>query len=149
MKTLIELFDLISLLIKNQNKLENLMCLVSQYTGDDWKDYVHFSEDKYTRNLFKKNDNIEILIICWNKYQTSGIHDHLVNGCILKVLDGEINEYIYSKDDNKKLLKIIKCKKNSIGYQQGSNGLHNIINLDKKTVSLHIYSPANYKSTFY
>ena len=57
MKTLIELFDLISLLIKNQNKLENLMCLVSQYTGDDWKDYVHFSEDKYTRNLFKKNDS--------------------------------------------------------------------------------------------
>ncbi len=41
------------------------------------------------------------------------------------------------------------CKKNSVGYQEGNDGLHDIINKDIKTVSLHIYSPPNYKLTFY
>jgi len=96
MSTLTELFDSISKKIHDNKKLDYYIPLVNEYIGTDWKKYVSFSDIKYKKNLVKRNENLEMLIICWNNNQTSGIHDHPPNGCILKILDGELeeNEYI-------------------------------------------------------
>ena len=51
-------------------------------------------------NLIFRNEKYEIYLICWNKKQISKIHDHPENGCILKVLKGELIEYRY---DTKKI----------------------------------------------
>jgi cysteine dioxygenase len=149
MKTLDELFDYISKKLDN-NKLCDFKLCVKEYSGDDWKKYVSFSEDKYKKNLVKRNDKLEIFIICWNNNQISGIHDHPSNGCILKVLQGELEEHYYNNvNNNVELINVNLCKENSIGYQEGKNGLHRIKNNDNKTISLHIYSPPNYKLSFY
>ena len=149
MSTLNELFDLISKNINNK-KLDEYISFVDEYSGNDWRKYVSFSEDNYKKNLVKENDELEMLVICWNNNQVSGIHDHPSNGCILKVLEGELEEYEYSNNNNKMhLINKNICKKNSIGYQEGKNGLHSIKNNDNKTISLHIYSPPNYKLSFY
>lgn len=149
MKTLDELFDYISNNLDN-NKLFDFKNHVEQYSGDDWKKYVSFSDDTYKKNLVKKNDELEILVICWNNNQVSGIHDHPSNGCILKVLQGELEEHNYCNINNKlELLNVNLCKENSIGYQEGKSGLHCIKNMSNKTISLHIYSPPNYKLSFY
>lgn len=149
MKTLDELFGYISNNLDN-NKLYDLKNYVEQYSGDDWKKYVSFTDDTYKKNLVKKNDELEMIVICWNNNQVSGIHDHPSNGCILKVLQGELEEHNYCNINNMlELLNVNLCKENSISYQEGKNGLHNIKNNDNKTISLHIYSPPNYKLSFY
>ncbi len=149
MKTLDELFSYISNNLDN-NKLYDLKNYVKQYSGDDWKKYVSFTDDTYKKNLVKKNDELEMIVICWNNNQVSGIHDHPSNGCILKVLQGELEEHNYCNINNKlELLNVNLCKENSISYQEGKNGLHSIKNHDNKTISLHIYSPPNYKLSFY
>jgi len=149
MKTLDELFDYISKKLDN-NKLSDFKLCVKEYSGDDWKKYVSFSEDKYKKNLVKRNDQLEIFVICWNNNQISAIHDHPSNGCILKVLQGELEENYYNNINNKvELINVNLCKENSIGYQEGKNGLHSIKNNYNKTISLHIYSPPNYKLSFY
>tara|TARA_B100000902_G_scaffold399814_1_gene472720 strand:- start:3872 stop:4321 length:450 start_codon:yes stop_codon:yes gene_type:complete len=149
MKTLDELFSYISNNLDN-NKLYDLKNYVKQYSGDDWKKYVSFTDDTYKKNLVKKNDELEMIVICWNNNQVSGIHDHPSNGCILKVLQGELEEHNYCNINNKlELLNVNLCKENSISYQEGKNGLHSIKNNDNKTISLHIYSPPNYKLSFY
>jgi cysteine dioxygenase len=148
MNTLFELFDNISNKLED-NKLETLIPIIKEYSGQDWKKYVSFSDDKYKRNLVKRNDKIEMLIICWNKNQCSPIHDHPTNGCILKVLDGKIEEHEYIKKDKLQLNNINICEKDSIGYQEGSFGLHKIVNGNICSVSLHIYAPPNYKLTLY
>lgn len=153
MSTLFNLFDDISNKLKN-NKLETLIPLVKEYSGEDWKKYVSFSDEKYKRNVVKSNDKIEMLIICWNKNQFSGIHDHPINGCILKILEGKIeeHEYVHQLKDKKEELELSNiniCEKDSIGYQEGSSGLHKIVNGDNMSVSLHIYAPPNYKLTIY
>lgn len=149
MKSLDELFDHISSKLDN-NKLDNFRYIVEQYSGDDWKKYVSFADDTYKKNLVKRNDKLEILVVCWNKNQISGIHDHPPNGCILKVLKGELEEHNYcSSNNNLKLLNVNLCKKNSIGYQEGKKGLHCIKNMNNKTVTLHIYSPPNFELSFY
>ncbi len=76
MSTLTELFDSISKKIHDKKKLDYYIPLVNDYTGTDWKKYISFSDIKYKKNLVKRNENLEMLIICWNNNQTSGIHDH-------------------------------------------------------------------------
>ncbi len=147
MNSLEKLFLTISEKVKNNNKLEELDDLLKSYNGKDWEDYVKFSDIKYTRNNVFSDDNIEMIVICWNNNQQSGIHDHPNNGCLMKVLQGEITEECYN--NKLELIKINNNKVNDIGYQEGKNGIHNIINSNNKSISLHIYSPPNYKSNFF
>lgn len=147
MNSLEKLFLTISEKVKNNNKLEELDDLLKSYNGKDWEDYVKFSDIKYTRNNVFSDENIEMIVICWNNKQQSGIHDHPNNGCLMKILQGEITEECYN--NKLELIKINNNKVNDIGYQEGNNGIHNIINSNNKSISLHIYSPPNYKSNFF
>lgn len=150
MKLLRTLFSRINNQLKNEKKLKDLKNILQEYEGIDWKHYVSFNDDKYTRNTVFSNDDMELIIISWNNNQISGIHDHPENGCSMKILQGELDEHNYEiKENVLNLLNVRNCKEGSIGYQEGELGLHNIVNKDNKTVSLHIYSPPNYKSNRY
>ena len=41
--------------------------------------------------LYRNND-FEILLINWDKHQGSPIHNHADNGCVLKMMKGELFE---------------------------------------------------------
>lgn len=145
--TLKKLFLSVNNEMKKRVHLKNMRPIINKYNNIDWKKYVYFDNNKYNRNTVYKNENIEMVIISWNNNQKSGLHDHPKNGCLMKILDGELNEYIYNEKLN--LLKINNCKKDCISYQEGKNGIHDIINKNNKTVSLHIYSPPNHDITRY
>ena len=150
MKTLLELFTIISDNVRNNKDLFECIDLVLDYDGDDWREHVSFSKTNYSRNLVFKDDYIEMLIICWDVNQESGIHDHPDRGCILRVLEGVIIEDVF-KMKNGVLIKdeLNLCCENKISYRIGKNGLHNIINGKEKTISLHIYAPPEYKPNYF
>ena len=138
------------------NELKNMENIIKNYVGEDWKNYKKFCEKGYTRNLAFRNERFEILVICWNKGQSSPIHDHPVNGCLVKILKGTLVEECFQmKDDNPILTDINKITSvdinNSISYQEGKTGLHRIINPSETecSVTIHIYSPPNYVPTYY
>ena len=139
MKTLNDLFDILNK-ENNKDNIKNLIDIVKSYNGEDWKEYVEFSENKYLRRIVKQNENIEILILSWKKGQETKIHDHSKNGCILRVLNGSLQETRYGV-----VKEITNLEKDSIGYIDNSEGLHQISALDN-SVSLHIYSPPNHVS---
>lgn len=58
----------------------NIPRLIQEYTSkyEDWKEYVHFNDIKYARNLVYANDMLEMIIICWKSGQASPIHNHEV-----------------------------------------------------------------------
>ena len=58
----------------------------------DWRKFVHFAPDVYTRNLVARNDHYEMLVLCWAAGQASPIHNHAGQNCWMAVLDGEIEE---------------------------------------------------------
>ena len=145
--TLKKLFLSVNNEMKKRVHLKNMRPIINEYNNIDWKKYVYFDNNKYNRNTVYENENIEMVIISWNNNQKSGLHDHPKNGCLMKILDGELNEYIY--DEKLNLLKIKNCKKDCISYQECKNGIHDIINKNNKTVSLHIYSPPNHDITRY
>lgn len=149
MNSLNVLFEYFENNFKENSKLSDYVNLINQYNGNDWQKYVNISNNSYNKILINRNSKLEMFIICWDKNIQSGIHDHPTNGCILKVLKGKLIEQSYCKNENKiKFVKEIHCCTNDVSYQEGSNGLHNIINEDSISVSLHIYSPPNYKINF-
>ena len=90
----------------------------------------------------------ELIIITWFPNNYANIHNHADNGCLLKVLDGELIEKRYTHKLEK--YKEIKYFKNEISYMNNKLGLHSILNdNDKPSVSLHVYSPPRFKTNFY
>nr|QDY52421.1 cysteine dioxygenase type I [Mimiviridae sp. ChoanoV1] len=134
--------------LKNYNSFKNYHSLyvfkdvLKNYSSSDYKNYVSFCQENYKKNLFYSDNNLEAFIVCWEPYQETKIHNHSDNGCILKILEGNINEILYNKD-----LKILKkniLPKNDIRYIDDNIGYHKMINGKEKTISLHIYSPPNF-----
>ena len=135
---------------KNFNSLENI---VESYNGTDWINYIinginsPLSNHKnYYKNLVYKNNFYDVYIISWMPNKKSTIHDHSNNGCIYKILRGNIKENRYSLD-NIKLISSENLNINDCGYISNNMFYHQMINLDNDiSVSLHVYSPPNYKT---
>ena len=146
MESLYDLGNAIIEQLVTGKKLKELDYLVKSYIGTDYLLISEFSDNKYTRNIGYSNNIMEIVVICWNNNQESGVHDHPEYGCIMKVLEGELEEDIYRE---KEFVCTNKLIKDNIGYQEGKTGLHNIRNGNHKTISLHVYCPPKYKPTLY
>lgn len=115
--------------------------ILSDYVGSDWKKYIKLDEEKYQRiKCYQGKDNkFAIYIISWNSKQFSPIHCHPQNGCLLKVLQGNLHEERYN--DNKLINKCLLNEK-SISYIHDNIAMHKIINKNNYPVfSMHIYSP--------
>ncbi len=59
---------------------------------DDWRAYAHLAPGAYTRNLVARNEWYELLVLCWDRGQTSPIHNHAGQNCWMAVLEGRIEE---------------------------------------------------------
>lgn len=107
----------------------------------DWVTHVKISDETYTKNILYRNKDLEIILISWLPGQHSKLHSHPKNGCILKVLEGELHEV---KVNGKKTLET-NIKINQVSTMHDNLGKHIISNIgDKTAVSLHVYSPPNF-----
>lgn len=127
--------------------LSSLSDILLKYSGDDWKEHISLSNFSYNKKILYSNDVIDIVLISWNNNQSTKIHDHPDNGCLMRVMKGELIENIYTNDLT--YLKKNILKKNNCSYLEKNYILHNISNCNDVSVSLHIYSPPNYKPNYY
>ena len=134
------------------DKFSNIVDIVKKYNGSDWKKYIDNtkSDDK---NYNKKkidivdNDYFDMYVVSWNNNKKSKIHDHSENGCIMKVLNGNLNEYIYDK--NLKLINYKTITTNDVSFIDNNKGYHSIRNIDDVSNTLHIYSPPNHITKYF
>jgi predicted metal-dependent enzyme (double-stranded beta helix superfamily) len=110
---------------------------------------VEFSEAKYNRILVYEDQYLEVMLLAWLPGQATKVHDHPARGCLVRILEGEVQETIYTKhvgdEDEPETLRPIKCRSlrvGSVGYLEGERGIHRLENLSARpAVSMHIYSP--------
>ena len=138
--------------IKSNKSIYYLNSIINKYNNNDWKSYTinskNSNEINYNKQLVDKNDDFDMYIITWYGNRESLIHDHSENGCIYKVLQGTIIEKLYDNSLNFKDEKILS--ENMIGYIDNNMGYHKILNnTDDISITLHIYSPPNYKTTYF
>jgi hypothetical protein len=105
---------------------------------------ANYNENKYNRIKINdySNELFEMILICWDTNSETKIHDHPERGCILYLIDGQMEEYLYNKD--LVLYKTTSFNSKSTSYMENSLGYHKLRCIDK-AISLHIYSPPNYK----
>lgn len=129
---------------------------VKQFMGSyksnrkEWEKYENFDPHRYTRNLVDKgNGKFNLILLCWDLSQGSGIHSHAGSHCFMKILDGEVKETQYewptesSGDHEMKKLREAVHKKEEVAYICDEIALHRVENPShtERAVTLHLYSP--------
>jgi cysteine dioxygenase len=112
---------------------------------DDVRDFVHFSNDGYQRNLMRRGSAYDALIICWKNGQRSPIHDHEGSSCGVLVIAGTATEICYVPADDGWIRQAGSrelCQGGVCGsYDRDTHELANIAPDGSDLVTLHIYSP--------
>jgi cysteine dioxygenase len=120
--------------------LENLVETAKNYQITDLP--ISFSEEPYTRTPIYRDDNLEIVLICFSKGQTSSIHDHQGSNCVIRVMDGKLLEFLFDERDGKYYHKSHHYL--GPGQISGLDGeaVHQLANVAHEgTVILNFYSP--------
>ena len=117
----------------------------------DFDALAQYDPNVYKRTLLYQDDNIDIYVIGWDSYQASRIHDHPDNGCVMRVLRNQVSEETYIMRDAGLERLTHKCLKvGETGHIKKNTILHKIFNeTGEKSLSLHVYSPPNYKTKYY
>lgn len=168
---LIKLLDTHFLKSKSNNlefNLKECQSYVNQISHFEFLDYIR--KQNIQKNIQKNNEviedttleikkinrtklhetlNYEIILISWAPGAKSHIHNHPVNGCIYKILDGILIEETYDPKTIE-LTNLITLLPNDIGYIDNTICYHKIYNPEPFTsYSLHIYSPPNFNMSIY
>lgn len=134
---------------KNGLQLSENIPIVDQYNETDYKLYINPPKiGQYNRTLVTSNDYFDIYIITWQPNSKTPIHDHASQGCILKLLQGNLTETVY--DCSLEIKKVKNVYENMISFITNNIGYHLIENNSiDMAVSIHVYSPSNYKANIY
>ncbi len=109
----------------------------------DFEKHATWSESCYTRNCIVENDDFELILICWEKGQSTAIHDHGGEECWVYFVEGNFTEHIYAEDEKGKLsvVKTTNTKPGDVAYMIDFMGYHNLENQsNKRSMSLHLYA---------
>ena len=83
-------------------KLPDLRRFISNLKPDsaEIERYIHFTDNRYARNLVYKTTEFECLVLCWRPGQRSPIHDHGTSICTVYTLEGTLSADNYIKTAN-------------------------------------------------
>ncbi|CAH8554037.1 unnamed protein product [Schistosoma turkestanicum] len=141
---------------KVQTVLENFECDFSE-----WEKYIFFNKTGYTRNLIDEgNGKYNLLLLCWNKNEGTGVHDHAGSHCFVKIIKGQLKETIFdwpknfdAEKSNNSFMNQSDCplvvksmglmNLGEVTYMHDNIGIHRLYNPSKTetAISLHLYCP--------
>jgi len=122
--------------------------LLAEYATkhEDWRRFALFDPDVYTRNLIARNEHFEMILLCWNVGQQSPIHNHAGQNCWMSVLEGDIEEILFSlpADGRPGPPKEIRSRihvPGRVGFINDEIALHRVRPVaGRRGISLHLYS---------
>lgn len=113
--------------------------------------YLFWSEKFYTRNLIYKNEQFELMALCWNKGQMSKIHNHAEQMCWMTVPVGHLrgqNFHTVEIDEARGFCQLEEtdcfdlsdCLTAKVELEEPIHQILNLPEFESRAVSLHIYS---------
>lgn len=122
--------------------LEELLTFAKEYQYEESALPISYSDDKYVRTPIFKDQNLEVVVICFAPGQTSTVHDHQGSNCVIRVVRGKMLEQLFK--DNGKDIEFVSNHYLNKDDVSGLDGvaIHQISNMSKEgTVLLNFYSP--------
>lgn len=106
---------------------------------NEFEKFVSFKADSYSSKTLFRTDKFEIRLLCWKPFQETPKHPHPQNGCLMKILEGELTEEKFTNNDKKESV----YKKGDVGYINALE-FHVLKNSYLDSISLHIYAPSGF-----
>ena len=112
--------------------------------------FLGYTDDGYQRNVVKKTEHYELVLICWKPGQKTPIHDHKGSDCAFLILEGFSTESVYkNKEGNLEVSRIRKYAPGEVCAAEEPD-IHMISNDEEiNLVNLHLYSPPLKDFTIY
>ena len=111
-------------------------------SGNLLADYIHFSDERYSRNLLAYGPQFYALVLCWKPGQASPIHDHKGASCGVRVISGVATETSFSWQGDKLVENSVTTMHAGEVCGSFDDDIHEIRNNgEENLVTLHIYSP--------
>lgn len=111
-------------------------------SADLLADHIHFSDDRYSRNLLAYGAQFYALVLCWKPGQASPIHDHRGASCGVRVIEGVATETSFTRENGRLIEKSVTTMRAGQVCGSFDEDIHEIRNNgDGNLVTLHIYSP--------
>lgn len=118
---------------------------------DSLEKYFYWSPDFYTRNLVYKDERFEMLAICWEKGQTSTVHDHSDQKCWMMVPIGRLRGTNFSVEEidesqmrcklrETETFELKDCLAAKVDLEEPIHQVMNLAEFGERAVSIHIYS---------
>ena len=114
-----------------------------QIHPDSVRNHIGYAEAGYRRNIIKKTENYEMVLIAWKAGQDTPIHDHVGSDCAFHIIEGESTETVYELNDSGLAVPVEQRI-----YLPGTvcaasePDIHRISNdTDGNLINLHIYCP--------
>lgn len=108
----------------------------------EFERYFSWNKDHYTRNCLFKNDDVELLLICWEKGQKSAIHDFNSNAAWVHPIKGKLTEERFLQTDEglEKVSSVI-LDTSCFSFMANHVIMHRYINTyESRSVCLNLYS---------
>ena len=133
--------------------LERVLTFTQQYavSPDTLAPYLFFSRGNYTRNLILRNDLFEVLAICWEIGQASGIHNHRDQNCWMAAPIGRLRVQNYRVEERNPAAGTCRLVPTDVLEMDSDHPtavnpvepVHQVLNLasfGQRAVTIHIYS---------
>ena len=104
MRTILTLSELITELTTASKEDYKRIFRNLDLKSSEFKDYQNWSRDSYMRNGIYKDENFELILICWEEGQETSVHCHGGEECWIYLLEGEVQEVFYCLDKDDKLI---------------------------------------------
>lgn len=116
--------------------------------------HIVFSNEGYARNLFNREDDFEVLVMCWKPGQSAPPHDHHQSLSVELVYDGTLHYVSYDRPEEGGPLKEISSYDAPPGTVVSElpgniHSLANPIESGKDAISIHFYFPPLKGMNFY
>lgn len=109
---------------------------------DSLADYIHFSDERYSRNLLAHGPQFYALVLCWKPGQASPIHDHKGASCGVRVIQGTATETSFAWQGEQLLPQRVTTMQAGEVCGSFDDDIHQIRNNGSENlVTLHVYSP--------
>ena len=125
----------------------------AELTPSDIAYAASWSAEGYTRNVLERNEDFELILICWEPGQETPIHDHNHQRGWVRMIDGQLTEEVFDapEADAKPTLKSQKTMEPpSFSYLSENVGIHRLKNTaNTRSISVHLYVKPLEQATVY
>jgi len=111
--------------------------------GSDLEPYIRWNSRHYTRNCIVRNEDLELLVICYEPGQRTSIHDYDSQTAWIHVVQGEVLEerFRLTATGEVKLQREVDLRTGMVEMMASGNSIHRFTNQGPgRAVTINLYA---------